>query len=95
MGLATAAATVVALFPYGNQFVLDWPATTRVTQMAAQIERRIPPGPVGIGIRYKGPELLPVRLGRAWALVLVAYRRLAARHGASREPIARPTYPSA
>ena len=56
MGLATAAATVVALFPYGSQFVLDWPATTRVTQMAAQIERRIPPGPVGIGIRYRGPD---------------------------------------
>ena len=56
MGLATAAATVVALFPYGSQFVLDWPATTRVTQMAAQIERRIPPGPVGIGVRYRGPN---------------------------------------
>ncbi len=56
MGLATAAATVVALFPYGNQFVLDWPATARVTQMAAEIERRIPPGPVGIGIRYKGSD---------------------------------------
>jgi hypothetical protein len=56
MGLATAAATVVALFPYGNQFVVDWPATARVTQMAAVIERRIPPGPVGIGIRYKGSD---------------------------------------
>ena len=54
MGLVTAAATVVALFPYGSQFVLDWPATARITQMAAQIERRIPQGPVGIGIRYRG-----------------------------------------
>ena len=57
MGLATASATVVALFPYGNQFVLDWSGTTRVTQMAAEIERRIPPGPVGIGIRYKGSDV--------------------------------------
>jgi hypothetical protein len=56
MGLATAAATIVALFPYGDQFVLDWPATSRVKTMAAEIERRIPPGPVGIGIRYKGPN---------------------------------------
>jgi hypothetical protein len=60
MGLATAAATVVALFPYGSQFVLDWPATARITQMAAQIERRIPPGPVGIGIRYRGTNFLQI-----------------------------------
>jgi hypothetical protein len=56
MALATAAATVVALFPYGSQFVLDWPATSRITKMAAEVERRIPPGPVGIGIRYQGPN---------------------------------------
>jgi hypothetical protein len=57
MGLATAAATAVAVFPYGNQFVLDWPATARVTNMAAEIERRVPPGPVGIGVRYRGGNL--------------------------------------
>jgi len=54
MGLATAAGTIVALFPYGSQFVLDWPATARITKMAAEIERRVPQGPVGIGIRYQG-----------------------------------------
>jgi hypothetical protein len=56
MGLTTAAATFVAVFPYGDQFVLDWPATARITTMASEIERRIPPGPVGFGIRYEGPD---------------------------------------
>jgi len=58
IGLATAAATVVAVFPYGSQFVLDWSETARNNMMAAQIERRIPPGPVGVGIRYRGPTFL-------------------------------------
>ena len=54
IGLAGAAATFVALFPYGGQFVLDWQGTARVNKMAAEIEARVPRGPVGFGLRLKG-----------------------------------------
>jgi hypothetical protein len=49
--------TLVAVFPYGGQFVFDWPAVGRVKQMTAYIQHRVAHGNVGIGIQYTGSNV--------------------------------------
>ena len=50
LGAACIAGTLVAVFPYGNQFLLNWNGVARVKQMTADIERHVPVGKVGIGV---------------------------------------------
>jgi hypothetical protein len=57
LGVAGLAGTLVTVFPYGDQFLLDWPAVGRVQQITADIERRVPHGNVGIGIVYTGTNI--------------------------------------
>jgi hypothetical protein len=56
MTLATVAGALVAIFPYQTQFVTDWVGVSRVKTMTASIERHVPMGPVGLGIRYSGSD---------------------------------------
>jgi hypothetical protein len=57
LGIAGLAGTLVTVFPYGDQFLLDWPAVARVQQMTADIEHRVPQGNVGMGIIYTGSNV--------------------------------------
>ena len=54
--VACAAGTLVLVFPYGDQFVLDWAGVARTQQMGADIESHVPQGPVGMGTLYSGPN---------------------------------------
>jgi hypothetical protein len=55
LALGTVAATLVALFPYGNQgFLLDFTTMQRVEAMSAIVEKAVPKGNVGLGIVYSG-----------------------------------------
>ena len=56
LGVAGLAGTLVTVFPYGDQFLLDWPAVGRVQHMTAYIEHHVARGKVGIGIVYTGPN---------------------------------------
>jgi hypothetical protein len=56
LGAACLAGTMVTVFPYGNQFVLDWAGMARAQRMTADIEHHVPHGRVGIGILYSGPN---------------------------------------
>jgi hypothetical protein len=57
LGVAGLVGTLVAVFPYGNQFLVDWPAVARVQQMTGDIQQRVAHGNVGIGILYNGPDV--------------------------------------
>jgi len=46
----------VLVFPYGNQFILDWSSMARAQQMTSDIEHHVPQGRVAMGIRYSGPN---------------------------------------
>jgi hypothetical protein len=47
--------TVVVLFPYGRTgYQLDFASMQRVQHMARIVEQEVPPGQVGLGIRYSG-----------------------------------------
>jgi arabinofuranan 3-O-arabinosyltransferase len=53
--VGTVAATLVVLFPYGDQgFLLDFTTMKRVEAMSAIIEQQVPKGNVGLGILYSG-----------------------------------------
>ena len=56
MAAACLAGTLFAVFPYGDQFNLDWPGVGRAKQMTAAIEAHVPRGNVGIGILYTGSD---------------------------------------
>jgi hypothetical protein len=57
LAVAGIAGTLVATFPYGDQFLVDWPAVARVQQMTAYIEGRVARGNVGIGVLYSGSNI--------------------------------------
>jgi hypothetical protein len=57
LGVAGLAGTLVTVFPYGDQFLIDSPAVARVQQMTAYIEHRVAPGKVGMGIVYTGSNV--------------------------------------
>ena len=54
LSVACVAGLLVLVFPYGDQFVLDWTGVARVQQMTGEIEHHVPQGPVGMGILYSG-----------------------------------------
>ena len=56
LGVAGVVAALVAVFPYGDQFLLDWAAVGRVQQMTADIQQHVPHGHVGLGILYRGRD---------------------------------------
>jgi hypothetical protein len=56
LGVACVAGVLVVVFPYGNQFVLDWSGVTRAQHMTSAIEHHVPRGPVGMGVLYTGPN---------------------------------------
>ena len=56
LGVVTVIGTLVVVFPYGNQFLLDWQGVTRVEHMTTEIQQHVPKGPVGIGVRYSGND---------------------------------------
>ena len=60
LGVACLIGALVATFPYGNQFLVDFPGVARVKQMTADIQHRVPPGKVGIGLIYHGPDFYQV-----------------------------------
>ncbi len=60
LGVACLVGVLVAMFPYGNQFLVDFPGVARVKQITADIQHRVPPGKVGIGLIYRGPDFYQV-----------------------------------
>jgi hypothetical protein len=58
MAAAGLAGTLFAVFPYGDQFIQDWPGVVRVKQMTADIVNHVPRGNVGIGINHAGGNTL-------------------------------------
>ncbi len=55
MGAACVAGLLVVAFPYGNHdFLVDWTGMARSQHIATDVERRVPKGPVDIGVIYKG-----------------------------------------
>jgi hypothetical protein len=58
MAAACLAGTLFAVFPYGDQFIQDWPGVGRVKQMTADIVNHVPRGNVGLGIVHAGGNTL-------------------------------------
>jgi hypothetical protein len=73
VAVATVAGALVAMFPYQTQFVTDWGGVSRVKVMTASIERHVPLGPVGLGIRYNGSDYFqPANDERGLSYLLLA-----------------------
>jgi hypothetical protein len=60
LGVCTVAGTLVVLFPYGNQFLLNLTTMHRVNEMAAIVERNVHRGDVDIAIHYNGSNYFQV-----------------------------------
>jgi hypothetical protein len=60
LGVVGVIGMLVTLFPYGNQFLVDFPGVVRVKQMTADIQSHVPRGNVGIGLIYRGPDFYQV-----------------------------------
>jgi hypothetical protein len=58
MAAAGLAGTLIGVFPYGDQFIQDWPGVARVKQMTADVVNHVPKGNVGIGIIHNGGNTL-------------------------------------
>jgi hypothetical protein len=58
MAAACIAGTLFAVFPYGDQFIQDWPGVGRVKQMTADVVNHVPRGNVGLGINHTGSNTL-------------------------------------
>ena len=56
LGAAGIAGMLVVVFPYGNQFLLNWAGMARAQQMTSAIEAHVPKGHIGIGVKYSGPD---------------------------------------
>ncbi len=60
LAVACLIGALVATFPYGNQFLLDWGGVSRVKLMTADIQQHYAPGRVGYGLFFSGPDFYQV-----------------------------------
>ena len=57
LGAAGLAGMLVAMFPYGDQFLVDFHAVGRVQRMTVDIQQHVPRGKVGFGVLYLGQNV--------------------------------------